>query len=565
MVFQYGREIQVPGTARMLEFLMTSDDGYSSSTAGGNTRRYHGLFVQGGRMLLAGLDEKVNGIRLSTQQYEKASDDEGLRYLYGFSVYPPSWVYWLDDIIIKKTVSFDGNLSVAYQISGDADLWVRPLITDRPVRELLRAPAPACINKRNGFGWKELFFEGDLPFESHPDTYRDIWYQREHERGYEAVEDLYSPGIFEGRVSDSTVMFRCTGNAHSAQNSHRTQSPQTFPEWLEWASDAFCHRDEIVAGYHWFCESWGRDSAISVTGLLIERGLKSEARAVLKRLSDMNQDGVIPNRFPDNYHTSDASLWFIHALARYRRRWGDDPFMEKMKPVIGNILENYPSSPVASLDHELISVVPKSTWMDTEFTPRGGKPVEINALWIGALMEAEAMGILTAVSPDSAREEFKRFWNETAQCLYDVIDPVDPAIRPNQVIAISLGLVNPEQATTALDTINRLLLTPYGLRTLSPSDPKYQGYYTGDSSYHNGSVWPWLTGCYVEALLRNDIPRERAAWVLAPVLQHIREAGMGYISEIFDGNPPHRPGGCIAQAWSVAEIARAYKLVFEPA
>ena len=180
-------------------------------------------------------------------------------------------------------------------------------------------------------------------------------------------------------------------------------------------------------------------------------------------------------------------------------------------------------------------------------------------------MEAEAMGILTAVSPDSAREEFKRFWNETAQCLYDVIDPVDPAIRPNQVIAISLGLVNPEQATTALDTINRLLLTPYGLRTLSPSDPKYQGYYTGDSSYHNGSVWPWLTGCYVEALLRNDIPRERAAWVLAPVLQHIREAGMGYISEIFDGNPPHRPGGCIAQAWSVAEIARAYKLVFEPA
>ena len=101
--------------------------------------------------------------------------------------------------------------------------------------------------------------------------------------------------------------------------------------------------------------------------------------------------------------------------------------------------------------------------------------------------------------------------------------------------------------------------------TLSPSDPKYQGYYTGDSSYHNGSVWPWLTGCYVEALLRNDIPRERAAWVLAPVLQHIREAGMGYISEIFDGNPPHRPGGCIAQAWSVAEIARAYKLVFEPA
>ena len=140
-MFQYGREIQVPGIARMLEFLMTSDEGYSSSTAGGNTRRYHGLFVQDGRLLLAGLDETVNGIRFSTQQVPKASNDEGLRYLYGFSVYPPSWVYWIDDIIIKKTVTFDGDLSVVYEVSGDADLWVRPLITDRPVREVIRAPA----------------------------------------------------------------------------------------------------------------------------------------------------------------------------------------------------------------------------------------------------------------------------------------------------------------------------------------------------------------------------------------------------------------------------------------
>ena len=265
-------------------------------------------------------------------------------------------------------------------------------------------------------------------------------------------------------MRDSTVTFRCTGKAHVPRNPPRIQSPKTTPEWLEWASDAFCHRDEIVAGYHWFCESWGRDSAISVTGLLIERGLKNKARDVLKRLSDMNRDGVIPNRFPDNYHTSDASLWFIHALFRYRRRWGDDPFMEKMKPVIGNILEDYPSSPVTSLDHDLISVAPKSTWMDTEFTPRRGKPVEINALWINALTEAETMGIRTTVSPDSAREEFQRFWNKNGKCLYDVIDPIDPAIRPNQVIALSFGLLNPEQATTALSTIDRFLLTPYGLR-----------------------------------------------------------------------------------------------------
>jgi len=562
MVFQYGREIQIPGVARNLEFLMTSGHAYSSSTVSGNTRKYHGLFVHNGRLLLAGLDEMVNGIRFSTQQYERASDDAGLRYLHAFSLYPPSWIYMIDDIIIKKTLTFDGNLLVVYDVAGDADLWIRPLITDRSVHEVLRVPNTDYTNERDGFRWGDLFFGGDLPYVSRPDTYRSVWYQREHERGYESVEDLHSPGVFQGRVRDSTVTFRCTRNAHCSQNTARKQSPQTSLDWLEWAADAFCHGDEIFAGYHWFCESWGRDSAISVTGLLIERGLKDEARLVLKRLSDMIKGGVIPNRFPDNYHTSDASLWFIHALFRYRRRWGDDHFMEKMKPLIGNILENYPFSHVASLDHNLISVVPKSTWMDTDFTPREGKPVEINALWINALKEAEAMGFRTIISPESAREEFQRFWNQEGQCLYDRIDPIDPSIRPNQVIAISLGFVNPEQATLAMNTINKLLLTPFGLRSLSPLDQKYQGRYIGDRSYHNGCVWPWLTGYYIEALIKNGVQRRRVAQILVPILLHIREAGVGYISEIFDGDHPYLPRGCIAQAWSVAEISRACRMVF---
>jgi glycogen debranching enzyme len=239
-------------------------------------------------------------------------------------------------------------------------------------------------------------------------------------------------------------------------------------------------------------------------------------------------------------------------------------FLADTKPVIINILENYPSSDLASLDHDLISVAPKSTWMDTGFTPRTGKPVEINALWVNALQEAEAMGIPTLVRPESALGEFQRFWNPEAQCLYDCIDPVDPSARPNQVIALSLGLVNQKQATLAMNTINKLLLTPYGLRSLSPLDKKYQGRYTGDSSYHNGCVWPWLTGYYTEACMRNGMPRERIAQILVPILHHIREAGVGYISEIFDGDDPYAPGGCIAQAWSVAEIARAYRLLFFP-
>jgi glycogen debranching enzyme len=561
MVFQFGREVQIPDVARNLELLMTSGNAYSSFTVSGNTRKYHGLFVRNGRLLLAGFDEMVNGIRFSSQSYAGSSNTPGLRYLHSFSTYPPSWIYMIDDIIIKKTITFDGNLSVIYDITGDADLWIRPLITDRSVHEVLRDPHPVTVTERDGLRWGDLYLEGDLPYEPHPDTYWNVWYQREYERGYEAVEDLHSPGVFQGHVQDSTVIFRCIGDTSAVQTTPRTQTPQTSLDWLEWASSAFCHGDEIVAGYHWFCESWGRDSAISVNGLLIERGLKSEARRVLKRLSDMMKGGVLANRFPDNYHSSDASLWFIHALLSYRRRWGDDPFMETMKPVITSILEKYPFSDVASLDHNLISVVPKSTWMDTDFTPREGKPVEINALWVHALSEADALGIETPVSPESALEAFQRFWNPERSCLYDLIDPADPAIRPNQVIALSLGLLNQQQATSALNTINTHLLTPYGLRTLSPSDPNYQGRYTGDRSYHNGCVWPWLTAYYVEALLRNGIPRKRLRQMLVPVLQHLREAGVGYISEIFDGDLPHVPQGCIAQAWSVAEIARAYRLL----
>jgi glycogen debranching enzyme len=563
MAFHYGREIQDPYAARRLEFLMAAGYAYSSSTVGGNTRKYHGLFVNTGRVYLAGLDEIVNGRRISAQQYEGASDDTGLGYLHAFSVYPPCWVYMVDGATITKTIAFDGSLSITYEVTGDADLRVRPLITDRSVHETLRDPTPACTNGRESVRWGgDFVLEGDLPFTPDPVTYRNVWYGQEHERGYEPVEDLHSPGFFQGHVRDCTVTFRCTRNEHVPVNKPRLLSPESHLEWLEWASDAFCHGDEIFAGYHWFCESWGRDSAISVTGLLIDRGLKDEARAVLRRLSDMSRDGVIPNRFPDNYHTSDASLWFIHALFRYRRRWGDDTFIEGMKPVISTILKNYPSSPVATLDHDLISVVPKSTWMDTGFTPREGKPVEINALWVSALTEAGAMGIETPVSPDSASRAFLRFWNEECHCLYDRIDPLDPAVRPNQVVALALGLVDQDQATKALDTINKNLLTPYGLRTLSPLDTRYEGQYSGDRSYHNGCVWPWLTGWYVDALIRNGVHRDMIRPLLTPILHHLRDAGVGYISEIFDGDPPYVPRGCIAQAWSVAEVARACRMVF---
>ena len=562
MTLQYGRELRAGAAARSVEYLMAGEHTYCSASAGGNTRKYHGLLVHRGRVYLAALDEQVNGVRISEQQYQGATGNEELAHLYSFSLYPPCWTFMVGDVLVRKSLSFNQGITITYAVTGEASLTIRPLITDRSVDQVVRNPVPDVEADAGGIRWSEVKLEGDLPFTQDPVTYWNVWYEREQERGYDPVEDLFSPGYFTGTVRDGSVSLRGFLSNQVPGKTGAPPNPASPREWLDYAAETFCHHDEIVAGYHWFRESWGRDSAISITGLLIERDRKETAQAVLKRLARKMDGGVIPNRFPDNYHSSDASLWFIYALGRYRRRWGDDRFIAGMRPVVAEILEHYPSSGVATLDHDLIRVVPQSTWMDTAFTPREGKPVEINALWIHALDLAESMGIIPPVSVDSATEAFGAFWNGDAHCLYDRIDPVDPSLRPNQVIALALGLMEPEQAAAALETVTRELLTPYGLRTLSPGDPAYRGKFDGDQSYHNGCVWPWLTGCYIEALIRNGRDRPTIAPLLFPILAHIREAGAGYISEIFDGDSPFLPGGCIAQAWSVAEISRACRMVF---
>jgi glycogen debranching enzyme len=562
MTLLYGRELQAGKAARALEYLMADEHTYCSASVGGNTRKYHGLLVHRGRVYLAGLDEHMNGERISAQQYQGSPGDEGLLHLFSFSLYPPCWTFMIGDVLVRKTISFDQGMTITYAVTGEGSLTIRPLITNRPVDQVVRDPRPDYEADISGVHWDEVELTGDLPFTEDPATYWNVLYEKEQERGYDPVEDLFSPGYFSGTIRDGSVSLRCVLSNQGIGKSPALPSPVSPREWLDYAAEIFCHHGEISAGYHWFPESWGRDSAISITGLLIDRDRKEEAQAVLKRLAQKMEEGVIPNRFPDNYHSSDASLWFIHALGRYRRRWGDDGFIAGMRPVVAEILDQYPGSGVATLDHDLIRVVPRSTWMDTTFTLREGKPVEINALWINALDEAESMGIIPPVSVDSATEAFRAFWNEETHCLHDCLDPVDSSIRPNQVIALALGLIEREQATAALETVTRELLTPYGLRTLSPRHPAYHGTFNGDMSYHNGCVWPWLTGWYVEALLRNGRDRTAIAPLLFPILSHIREAGAGYISEIFDGDAPFLPRGCIAQAWSVAEISRACRMVF---
>jgi glycogen debranching enzyme len=185
----------------------------------------------------------------------------------------------------------------------------------------------------------------------------------------------------------------------------------------------------------------------------------------------------------------------------------------------------------------------------------------VNALWIHALEYAVRCEISTPVRPESARRSFERFWNEEKGYFCDRIDPVDTTLRPNQIIALSLGMADSTQEKRALESIRRHLLTPYGLRTLAPGEPGYRGRYEGDASYHNGSVWPWLLGPYTEAALRAGENPDLLRLLFPPLFAHLYDAGLGTVSEYFDGNPPHAPRGCIAQAWSVAEVLRAHRMI----
>ena len=205
MTLSYGRELQVPDYARSLEYLMAGEHDYCSASVGGNTRKYHGLLVHRGSVYLSALDELVNGIRISAQQYQGTNGDSGLSHLFAFSLYPPCWVYYLDDTVVRKTITFSQGITITYDITGEAEIRIRPLVTDRPVDQLVRNPHPDCESGHGGVRWSETVLEGDIPFTQDPATYWNVWYERERERGYEAVEDLFSPGYFSGTVTNGSI------------------------------------------------------------------------------------------------------------------------------------------------------------------------------------------------------------------------------------------------------------------------------------------------------------------------------------------------------------------------
>jgi predicted glycogen debranching enzyme len=351
----------------------------------------------------------------------------------------------------------------------------------------------------------------------------------------------------------------------------------------------------ILAGYHWF-NDWGRDTMICLPGLALATGRADEAARILRTFARYVQDGLLPNNFPDHsgqvpgYNTVDATLWFVLAIDAYFKASGDRALVDDLLPVLRRIVKAHEEGTryqigVDRQDGLLHAGEPgvQLTWMDAKVgdwvvTPRIGKPVEINALWYNALCcmaaflhersDPEAAHI--EESAQRARAGFRsRFLQPDRQGLADVLDGPngdDWAIRPNQIFAVSLPhrILEPTEEAIVLRVVGEHLLTSYGLRSLSPGDLSYKGVYGGDvttrdGAYHQGSVWAWLLGPYAEAHFKVHGDAAAALAWLAPLQDHLADAGLGSLSEIFDGDAPHAPRGCIAQAWSVAETLRVWR------
>lgn len=350
----------------------------------------------------------------------------------------------------------------------------------------------------------------------------------------------------------------------------------------------------VIAGYHWFGD-WGRDTMISLEGLTLCTGRLQEARDILRTFARYVSDGLLPNLLPERerqglYHTVDATLWYFHAIHRYVERSGDRAILDELLPVLRSIFEHHvrgtsfgihvdPADGLLSAGQEGYQL----TWMDAKVdgwvvTPRRGKPVEVQALWYNALRLLEQWSAARGepafeygeYALQAKRSFHTRFWNEATGCLFDVVDGErgdDPAIRPNQIFSISLphAVLDPHRWRAVIDTVEKKLLTPFGLRTLSREHPDYKANYQGDlrardAAYHQGTVWPWLMGHFIDAWLKTHGDVAQARQMLQAFPGHLRDEGIGSISEIFDAEFPHLPQGCIAQAWSVAEILRAWQL-----
>lgn len=467
------------------------------------------------------------------------------------------------------------------------------------------------------YGVPEIFISiPGATFHPWPEWYCNFEYRIEGDRGFDCHEDLFCHGTFTVKldkggklaviVSTDDPSGRDAFELFEGEQLRRRKLIETpaarddFSTTLTLAADQFVvQRGEdlrtIIAGYHWFTD-WGRDTMIALPGIMLATGRHDDARKVLRAFAAHVSEGMLPNRFPDgdeapDYNTVDATLWFFVAIYRYFTSTGDGAFIrDELLGVLREIILWHDRGTRYGIRVDTDGLLTAGagdtqlTWMDARIghwvvTPRQGKAVEINALWYNAL---KIMARLVADLDESCvASVFERraamvkhrfnevFWYEQGGYLYDYIDGdyKDTAVRPNQIFSVSLPfqILPDERARSVLTVVEETLLTPRGLRTLDPAHPDYRPHYQGnstsrDSAYHQGTVWPWLLGPFVTALVRTRgrEGKEQAESILENMAGHFRDGGIGTVSEIFDGAAPHVPRGCIAQAWSVSEILRAY-------
>jgi predicted glycogen debranching enzyme len=572
-----------------------------------------------------------------------AISGQGFVHLESFAVQDgiPVWRYAVADALLEQRIFMAPGANTSYlrlellRASAPLRVTLKPLITYRDYHShgrgekafQLEADADLC---------RVQAFAGARPyrlsisqgrFSAAPAWYWNFWHRMEAERGLDALEDLFTPGTFAADLSPGQPVYLvATADTGAPPPGHEILAalkaasraliaplPKTAPAWirtLAQASDQFIVRRgaagasaaatnplacSIIAGYPWFTD-WGRDTMISLPGLATSLRRYDLASGILRNYAGFVDRGMLPNWFPDSgevpqYNTADATLWMFQAVDDYLQAARDADLERELFPVLMSIVHAHAEGTrygiqVDPTDGLLHAGEPGTqlTWMDAKhgdqaFTPRIGKPVEINALWLNALDVAVRLASAKRNVSEKrfceslltrAGSNFSRFWNEERACLYDVIDvnggnTHDASIRPNQLFAVSLPhcALSPEQMRAVVDCCGRDLLTSHGLRSLSPQEPGFAARYAGDSrqrdaAYHMGTVWAWLLGPYARAHYRVYGDARRAQSFLEPIAQHLNSACLGTVSEIFDGDAPHSARGCFAQAWSVAEILRTW-------
>jgi predicted glycogen debranching enzyme len=550
----------------------------------------------------------------------------------------PVWIYAFADVLLEKRIWMRHGENTTFlqytllRASSSVEIDFKCLVNYRDFHSFTHAGEWRMRVEPLPGGVQVIAFDGAAPFylrsadavcEQRNEWYIGCFFPREQERGLDNNEDILSAALFHAKVeagASVTLVASTKGDASldgvraraesverekELLGSYQLKSAATLasdPAWLPQlllAADQFIVKrtlprqidgQSIIAGYHWFGD-WGRDTMIALPGLTLATGRPKIARQVLFAFARYVNGGMLPNNFPDaggkpEYNTVDATLWFFEAVRQYFAETQDRSTLQELFPLLAGIIDVHRKGTrfnihVDPADGLLYAGGPgvQLTWMDAKIgdqvvTPRTGKPIEINALWINAL-ETQAAFARQLVKPSASLEElaaqakknFQKFWNSERDCCFDVIDAPglgnDASLRPNQIFAVSLPVspLTAAQQKSVVDLCARRLLTSHGLRSLAPSEPGYLGRYEGDprqrdSAYHQGTVWGWLLGPFALAHFRVYHDRGAVLRFLEPLAQQIHCYGLGTLGEIFEGDAPFKPCGCIAQAWTVAEFLR---------